>query len=187
MARAACFFSGHLVMVKHWREVKMKNKGLTLVEVLVLLVIAAVAFVWAYPNLEMARNRVKLQKTVISAHSLAMGLESYRVDTLKDAFVSQVDTLKNHDELSASTTPWLVPDHCPPLRAVSAWGGRFVFELDAETGRVNIGVPGRSGLLEFSLSADPQTYKVERPEDFNRGLIFRDGKMVVGPHVAIRP
>lgn len=155
-----------------------------LVEILILLGIVAAGIILALPNLNMAKNRSMMHETIQTAHSLSMGLENLRVELLKDEFVRLVNQLSEITDLNQQNTPWLVPKYIEAQKTVSAWGGRYLFDVDAQTGQVNIGVPGRTGRLGFTLKAAPERYELQRIEDFNLGLVFRDGKMVIGPHIS---
>ena len=160
----------------------MRNeKGFTLVDLLVLLVIAGVVLTLALPNMAMARNRSKMLDTLKNLHKVATGVEAGRVEFMKGEFVAKVNQLNNIGSLSASECPWLVPEFLGKCGLRTAWGNRFSFEADALSGDVNIGAPGRTGVLEFSLTDEPLRYELRTPEDFNRGVVFRNGVMVIGP------
>jgi len=114
-------------------------------------------------------------------YTVSAGIESGRVEFPKDEFVAKVNQLNNIDVLSSSECSWLVPEFLSPRSLQTPWGGRLTFLAEAETGQVNIGAPGKSGLLEFELTAEPLLYEIETPADFDRGVVFRNGVMVIGP------
>ncbi len=161
----------------------MKKEGFTLVELLVLLLIVVVAVALALPNMTMARNKEQLRQTMQLLNTIAAGIEASRVELITSEFVARVNQLNDLTTLNAQDCPWLVPQYLPVLDLRTAWGGRISFLAESGTGRVSIGAEGRSGKLEFSLAAEPFLYELIRAEDFDRGIVFRDGKIVIAPRI----
>lgn len=164
---------------------KVKNdKGLTLVELLVLLVVAGLVAVLAVPNMAMANNRARMQETLHLAHSVAAAIEASRAEFRMDDFVAKVNGLNQAGELSVQECPWLVPAYLEPRSLRAPFGGRLSFSADPLTGQVNVGAPGKGGVLEFALNAAPLRYELTESRDFYRGVVFRDGVLVIGPRNA---
>lgn len=162
----------------------MKNKGFTLVELLVLLALAGLMLTFSLPNLALARQKANLRDTIQLVYTISVGIESGRVELMKDEFVSKVNQLNDLTQLSAQDCPWLVPKYLKAQTLRTTWGGRMLFQADEKSGRVNIGAPGRSGILRISLDSEPVFYQLDTVQDCDRGIVFRDGRMVVGPELA---
>lgn len=165
-------------------EVKVKKKGFTLLELLVLLGILAIAALLAMPNMAMARNRAKLLQTIRGVHTVAVAIEASRVEHVSADFVNKVNQLNDLEGLTWEDCPWLVPKYLPPRINRTVWGGRLSYLAEAPLGRVNIGAPGRSGTLAFALTETSRFYELRSPVDFDHGVVFRDGFMIIGPKIA---
>lgn len=160
----------------------MRNdKGFTLVDLLVLLLIAGVFLILALPNMAMARNRARLQDTLQQVQAVAAGVEAGRAEFPQAEYAARVNQLNNLEYLTAEECPWLVPEFLSPRGLKTPWGGRIVFRADPLTGQVKVGAPGKKGKLDLSLDTEPFLYPVRSTPDFDRGVVFRNGVMIIGP------
>ena len=139
-------------------------RGLSLLEVLIVVTILAAIATIAIPNLLRAIDRGRQSSTLADMRTIGAALERYAVDHLSYPTASDVLALR----------PELEPDYVKQLPARDDWGHPFVFQVDDEGTSYTLRSPGKDGALQEAGLA-PLTH------DFEADIVLVDGVFVQRP------
>ena len=137
------------------------ERGFTLIELMITLVIVGVIMAIAIPNLLNAINRGKQKRTMADIRSIATAVEAYSVDNTTYPIAADVSSL------ALSLEPTYL-DTIPPL---DGWNHPFV--IDSVALRYTIGSAGRNG---GSL-----VYVGGPTSDLTDSIVFSNGRFAQWP------
>lgn len=150
------------------------QRGMTLIELLIVVAIVGVLAAVAIWNYFLAIDRAKQKRTMADMRAIALSWESYATDSgsyvpsgAEFTFPSALDWTALHDAL--------VPRYSRNLPANDAWGHRFDIGLDSgPNGYYAIRSRGKDGLLDPS-------YDEMRTSSFDCDIIYSNGSFVIYP------
>ncbi len=109
------------------------QRGFSLIELLVVLVVISVLTAIMIPNLLNAINRGKQKRSMADIRSIATAVETYAVDNHSYPVASDIATL----------TPLIQPVFIRSVPGQDGWGRSFI--IDATAARYTVGSGGRDG------------------------------------------
>jgi general secretion pathway protein G len=154
----------------------MKTRGFTLIELLIVVAIIGIIVAIAIPNLLVALQKGNQKATMADMTSLGSAVESYLVDFgIAPAVGGTIITDLDQD--------WFRPFYIKILPRTDGWGTLFLYE--AGTGSTgldcySITSLGRNKINDHTV---PGEYPVLSMLDFNREIVYSDGRFTVSPQV----
>lgn len=159
----------------------MKQKGFTLVELLIVIAIIGIIAAIAIPNMLMAVQRSRQKGSMMLMHSIATGFESYKGECTEKVFADTVPGISGR-YIDVSSAPFLVPMHLAPHPNFDRWGTQFVFlAQDSGDWWVWFSSPGKNTIRESTVN-NHGSYQVTQLSDFDNDILFTDGQMTYGPN-----
>lgn len=140
------------------------QKGFSLIELMITLVVIGLIAAIAIPNLLNAINRGKQKRTMADMRSIATAVEAYSVDN------TVYPTASDGGSLATSIQPVYI-DNLPLL---DGWNNAYIVESDAL--RYTLGSGGKDGGA-VNYVGGPTT-------DFNDAIVFSNGRFAQWPEGA---
>ncbi len=141
-----------------------KNRGFTLIEMLVVMTIIGMVAAIAVPSLMNAIDRSRRSSTMADIRTLGTALERYAFDHHRYPVVDDMAALRGE----------LEPDYIKKLPMRDGWSHPFVFEVDTSGSTYTIRSPGKDGELQPESPADVT-------QDFAVDIVFVDGAFLQPP------
>ena len=140
-----------------------RQSGFTLVEILVVLTIAAMIAALAVLSVPYALDKARQRSTMTDMRSIASAIESYMLDHEAPPAVNDIV------ELAAL----LVPRHAPLLPTHDHWGHRYQYSVRGARG-YTIESWGKDGVSGEHISLATKF-------DFDRDIVLVDGQFTAAP------
>jgi general secretion pathway protein G len=166
------------------RRILGRARGVTLLEILVVVAVVGLIFVILLPNLIDGLHKSKQKRTVADMHAIATGMMSYHLDMSGAAAagyrvdIGDYDTI-DHENLAG----YLLPVYLKNLPKEDAWGHPFDYYYGKTTlefgWQLDFGVRsrGRDGVAE----GDAYTWGAFPPTDYDRDIVWLNGVFVTWP------
>ncbi len=132
-----------------YRHLHKKEKGFTLVELMVVIIILAVLTGIAIPSYLMLRNRARIQATRSEMQNIGTALELYSADN-EDVYPPGA--------WNAAGAPALIEGggYMDPVPLLDAWGDPYVYDLAPAVGNYTLTSDGGSAAAADIILADGQ-------------------------------
>lgn len=146
---------------------RRKNKGFSLIELMIVVAIIAILAMIMTPNLLTAIQKAKLKATMEDMRNVGMAVDSYMTDwghAVTGTTMSALDVYLN-------------PFYTKRLARNDAWGRPYAYAAAADEYSISSG--GKDGTVSTTNGTiyDPPT----QLGDFNRDLIYSSGAFTVAP------
>jgi general secretion pathway protein G len=154
-----------------------RQRGMTLLELLVVVGIIGILSAAAIWNYFVAINRAKQNKTMADMRSIALAWEMYATETNSYIPAAAVLTFPEDTISAEAMKPALAPSHMQSFPETDGWGNRFDFAVSGEgenLGDYFIRSRGADGLVDESYDSAFTT-------NFNNDIVMSNGSFVVSP------
>lgn len=146
---------------------RRKNKGFSLIELMIVVAIIAILAMIMTPNLLTAIQKAKLKATMEDMRNVGMAVDSYMTDWGHAVEGGDLNTLNRY----------LNPFYTKRLARNDAWGRAYTYTALADEYSISSG--GKDGVITMTNGTiyDPPT----QLGDFARDLIYSSGAFTVAP------
>ncbi len=146
-----------------------RNKGFSLIELMIVVAIIAILAMIMTPNLLTAIQKAKLKSTMEDMRNIGMSVDNYMTDWGMAVSTTSIATLRNY----------LQPFYTKKFAQQDQWNNDFQYQHSLDD--YSVGSGGKDGsTVNFGTTAelyDPPTSK----GDFNRDIIYSSGSFTYAP------
>ena len=161
-----------------------RARGVTLLEILVVVAVVGMIFVILLPNLIDGLHKSKQKRTVADMHAIASAMMSFHLDMSGGAAAGYRVNIGDYDTIDhENLAEFLLPVYLKNLPKEDAWGHPFDYYYGKTTSefgwQLDFGVRsrGRDGVAEgvaYTWGAFP-------PTDYDRDIVWLSGVFVTWP------
>ena len=160
----------NIYFIKILKEEKMlkRNKGFSLIELMIVVAIIAILAMIMTPNLLTAIQKAKLKSTIEDMRNIGMAVDNYMTDWGMAVSTGTIATLRTY----------LQPFYTKKFAEQDQWNHDFHYQANLDD--YSVGSGGKDG--SFSWPASGQLYNPPTSKgDFDRDLVYSDGSFTYAP------
>jgi general secretion pathway protein G len=157
---------------------KVNRRGVTLVELLIVVAMIGLIMMIAIPNILNAIQRARQRRTMADMRATASAIESYAIDYKRyPAAASAVSwTISATCTVGAGLGSYIAPTYIASVPLVDGWNSWLVYGTNVTRGHYFIQSGGRNGVMN-----NPGSVPAEQTTDFNADIILTDGQFTAYP------
>jgi type II secretion system protein G len=162
----------------------MKNRGFSILEILIVCAILGLLAAIAIPTYMNSQNRAKQSKTIENMRTIATAWEA-RAAEVKAYNAAGVNySIPTVNVTSAQLGTTLAPTYIKQVPTTDGWGYLLDFKLDAAIGAkapastYSIRSMGRDGKLE---ATGKRSYRIQATTNFDCDIVYSNGNFIAYP------
>jgi general secretion pathway protein G len=164
----------NICFIKLKKEEKMlkRNKGFSLIELMIVVAIIAILAMILTPNLLMAIQKSKQKSTMEDIRNIGMAVDNYMTDWGGSVQITGFDQLK----------PYVNPFYIKKYPEHDHWNGPYHYIGAGDSYTVASG--GKDKAMQVGWSGTGQLNMYEPPTklgDFNKDIVYNDGSFTYAP------
>lgn len=145
----------------------MRQRGFTLVELLIVIAIIGIITVVAVPQLTNALDRGRARGTMMNIRNLAAAVQNYSVDHVRYPQIGSLSALEEASQLGS----YLDGEYLSKVPEADAWGGPLMYGSDGE--HFTLRSYGKDGKLSTTIGG--------QTKNMNEDIVFVDGQFIQWP------
>jgi general secretion pathway protein G len=167
-------------------HLRIRQKGFTLIEVLIVVAVIGIIVAMLIPNLMDAMQKAKQKKTMADMKVVGTAMFSWITDQSAAAAAGQssttVDLTKYGSQLAASQlTTVLVSQYIQSIPTLDGWRNPYQYYLRTDNPHAHNVMAIRSLGRDRTAEGDSYTVTVFDPTDYDRDVVWADGFYVRAP------